>query len=149
MPSENCVVTSKTRFTYLSHDNDMDIFVNESIQTSVSDTIQIPHDDNDETCLSDQTAIDSIDDLSYCEPTIASFESESDQDTELVFRSKGLHFCNLNIRHIVPKIDELRITMAHEHCPDVFGMCEPFWRALTVSDDQMAIDGFDLIRKDR
>ena len=68
---------------------------------------------------------------------------------ELTFESKGLHFCNfLNIQHIVPKIDELRITMAHEHSPDIFGMCETFLTS-SVSDDQMAVDGFDLMRKDR
>ena len=92
--------------------------------------------------------MNSIDDRSYCEPTIAYFESDSDKNTELVFRSKGLHFCNLNIRHIVPKLDELRITMAHEHCPDIFGMCETFLTS-SISDDQMATVGFDLIRKDR
>ena len=88
------------------------------------------HKKEGETCLSDQTAMDSTDDRSFCEPTIASFESDSDQNIELVFRSKGLHFCNLNIRHIVLKIDEFRITMAHEHCLDVFGMCETFFDEL-------------------
>ena len=67
---------------------------------------------------------------------------------ELIFESKGLHFCNLNIQHIVPNIDELRITMAHEHSPDIFGMCKTFVTS-SVSDDQMAVDGFDLMRKDR
>ena len=70
--------------------------------------------------------MDNIDDLSYSEPTIASFESDSDRNTELVFRSKVLHFCNLNIRHFVLKIDELRITMTHEHCPDVLAGVRPF-----------------------
>ena len=54
----------------------------------------------------------------------------------------------MNIQHIVPKLDELRITMAHEHSPDIFGMCEAFL-TISVSDDQMAVDGFDLMHKDR
>ena len=46
------------------------------------------------------------------------------QSNDLIFKSKGLHFCNLNVHHIVPKIDKLRISMAHDKCPDLFGMCE-------------------------
>ena len=38
-------------------------------------------------------------------------------------QSYNFHFCNLDIHHIVPKIDELRISMAHDKCPDIFGMC--------------------------
>ena len=54
----------------------------------------------------------------------------------------------MNIRHSVPKIDELRISMAHDNCPDIFGMRETFLTS-SVSDNQIAIDGFNLIRKDR
>ena len=64
------------------------------------------------------------------------------------FCSKGLHLCNLNIRHIVPKVDDLRISMAQDNCPDVLGLCETFLSS-SVSDNQIALDGFDLIRKDR
>ena len=37
--------------------------------------------------------------------------------------------------------------MAHDSCPDIFGMCET---SLTdsISDDQIAIDGYDILRKD-
>ena len=77
-----------------------------------------------------------------------SLETDLDPSIELTFESKGLHFFNLNIQYIVPKIDELRITMAHEHSPDIFGMCETFFTS-SVSDDLMTVDGFDLMRKDR
>ena len=70
------------------------------------------------------------------------------QPADIVFHSKGLHFCNLNIRHIVPKVDELRIMMSHVNCPDIFGMCETFLTN-SISDDQIAIDDFEFIRKDR
>ena len=53
----------------------------------------------------------------------------------LQFSSKGLHLCNLNIRHIIPKLDELRITMAINNGPDIFGLCEAFLGD-TVSDGQ-------------
>ena len=68
------------------------------------------------------------------------------QSADIVFHSKGLHFCNLNIRHIVPKVDELRIMMSHVNCPDIFGMCETFLTN-SISDDQIAIDDFEFIRK--
>ena len=46
--------------------------------------------------------------------------------TDFVFRSKGLHMANLNIHHLLPKLDELRISMACENGPDVLGICETF-----------------------
>ena len=77
-----------------------------------------------------------------------SSEIDPSLSNDLIFKSKGLHFCNLNVHHIVPKIDELRISMAHDKCPDIFGMCETFLTA-SISDDQIAIDDFDILRKDR
>ena len=67
---------------------------------------------------------------------------------DLPFKSKGLHFCNINICHILPKIDELRIIMANNSSPDVLGVCETFLEP-HVSDNQVAIDGCEFIRKDR
>ena len=116
------------------------------IKASVSDITQSRHDD-DNVIISTpvQTTMERYIDQSYHEFTIL---SDLDQSIELTFESKGLHFCNLNIQHIVPNIDELSITMAHEHSPDIFGMCETFLTS-SVSDDQMTVDGFDLMRKDR
>ena len=74
--------------------------------------------------------------------------NECDNCTDLTFSTKGFHLSNLNIRHIVPKIDELRILMANQSCPDVIGLCETFLTC-NISDNQIAIDGFDFIRKDR
>ena len=77
-----------------------------------------------------------------------SSEIDPSLSNNLIFKSKGLHFCNLNVHHIVPKTDELRISMARDKCPDIFGMCETFLTA-SISDDQIAIDDFDILRKDR
>ena len=38
--------------------------------------------------------------------------------------------------------------MANQSCPDVIGLCETFLTC-NISDNQIAIDGFDFIRKDR
>ena len=35
-----------------------------------------------------------------------SLDTES-QNSNITFMPKGLHFCNLNIRHLTPKLDEL------------------------------------------
>ena len=89
-----------------------------------------------------------MEELSFFVKTGKLLDSDLSQPSEFVFCSKGLHFCNLNIRHIVPKLDGLRISMAHENCPDVSGMCETFLTS-SVSDNQIDIDGFDFISKDR
>ena len=61
---------------------------------------------------------------------------------------QGLHFCNLNIQHILPKLDELRILMANDKCADILGLCESFLDP-NIMDQQVAIGGYDFIRKDR
>ena len=43
---------------------------------------------------------------------------------EFDFSSKGLHICNLNVRHILPKIDDIRIVLSSKQGSDIVGMCE-------------------------
>ena len=64
------------------------------------------------------------------------------------FSSKGIHICNLNIRHILPKIDDIRITLSSENGPDILGMCETFLKK-NNPDSQLSINGFNFMRKDR
>ena len=68
--------------------------------------------------------------------------------TDFVFRSKGLHIANLNIHHLLPKLDGLRISLAYENGPDLLGICETFLNE-SISYSQLTIDGFDHIRKGR
>ena len=67
---------------------------------------------------------------------------------ELQFSSKGLHLCNLNIQHILPKLNELRVVMAKNNGPDIFCACETFLEP-NMSNNQIAIDGYVIHRKDR
>ena len=67
---------------------------------------------------------------------------------ELQFSSKGLHLCNLNIQHILPKLNELRVVMAKYNGPDIFCACETFLEP-NMSNNQIAIDGYIIHRKDR
>ena len=59
-----------------------------------------------------------------------------------------ISLCNLNLKHLVPKIDELRIVMATEECPDSLALFETFLGP-RVSDGQMALDGYIILRKNR
>ena len=79
-------------------------------------------------------------------PSCLSF-SHTDS-SELTFTSKGLHLCNLNIQHILPKLDELRILMANDKCADILGLSESFLDP-NMMDQLVAIGGYDFIRKDR
>ena len=81
-------------------------------------------------------------------PTYLSTPTPSSNGMGLTFTSKGLHFCNLNIQHILPKINELRFIVANDKCPDILGLCETFL-APNIMDSQVAIDGYDFIRKHR
>ena len=68
--------------------------------------------------------------------------------SDLNFSSRGLHICNLNIHHILPKLDNLRVIMTYENSPDIFGACETFLD-LNISDNQLAVSGYDFLRKNR
>ena len=85
------------------------------------------------------------------------FASSTDNDSlsqstfalsDLVFTSKGLHVANLNIRHLPPKVDELRIMLANGRGPDILGLCETFLDS-NIADGQITIGGYEFLRKDR
>ena len=67
---------------------------------------------------------------------------------DLTYTSKGLRIANLNIRHILPKIDELQLTIGSENGPDIVGICETFLDS-TVDNNRITINQFDVFRKDR
>ena len=69
---------------------------------------------------------DSICSLSDVATPMLSNESKTGLTSEFIYRSKGLHIANLNIRHLLPKIDEVGIAMAEENGPDIIGICETF-----------------------
>ena len=50
--------------------------------------------------------------------------------------------------NILPKIDELKILMANEKCADILGLCETFLDP-SIMDQQVAIEGYEFLRKDR
>ena len=105
--------------------------------------------------LTDQSSIDVSADISIADLS-ASFNSLTTQSSNDIadngeifnFKTKGLHVCNLNVRHILPKIDEIRLTLPHRNIPDIFGICEPFLE-IHHPDSLISVDGFHFFRKDR
>ena len=75
-------------------------------------------------------------------------DDASDDYNVFDFKSKGLHICNLNVRHILPKIDEMRMILSNTNIPDIFGICETFL-GTQHPDSLISIDGFSFFRKDR
>ena len=63
------------------------------------------------------------------------------------FRKRGLHFIHLNVNSILPKIEELR-SIAQNTKAAVIGISESKLDK-TVFDSEVAIEGYDLLRKDR
>ena len=81
---------------------------------------------------------------SYQEPNYGS--SCSGNFTDFEFISKGLHISDLNVRHLLPKIDELRIMLASKNGPDIFGLCETFLNQ-NIPDNLLSINGYQFVRK--
>ena len=119
-------------------ENEFDGSNDQTIAPSVETEVDIiPSADADSSISSSFTPI----------PTVSNGTDDT-HSTEFVFRSKGLHMANLNVRHLLPKLDELRISMACENGPDVLGICETFLND-DISCNQLTVNGFDHIRKDR
>ena len=92
---------------------------------------------------------DSVSELNSTGNTVSVESAENrTKSTDFVFSSKGLHIANLNVCHLLPKMDELHITLACENGPDIIGICETFLDN-DISDNLLAIAGYDHIRKDR
>ena len=81
---------------------------------------------------------DSICSLSDVATPMLSNESKIGLTSEFIYTSKGLHIANLNIRHLLPKIDELGIALAEENGPNIIGICETFLNS-GISSNQVTM----------
>ena len=66
----------------------------------------------------------------------------------LEYQRKGIHISNLNICHLKPKLDDVKLLLSSERNVDVFGICETFLNQ-TVEDKILNIEGYQFERKDR
>ena len=110
----------------------------DAIQNNADQPSVLPENHSSD-CLTPDSA------SSYIE---TSNNSISNVHREFTFHKKGIHVANLNVRHILPKLDELQITLGVENSPDILGICETFLDP-TVNDTQLYINDYDFIRKDR
>ena len=66
----------------------------------------------------------------------------------LICQRRGIHIGNLNIRHLKPKVDDVKVFLNKENNIDIFGVCETFLNK-TIDTTTLNIDGFKIERKDR
>ena len=64
------------------------------------------------------------------------------------FDKCGLHIANLNICHIKPKLDDIKIMLSESKNVDILGLCETFLDS-SVDDETLHIPNYHFERKDR
>ncbi|PFX11729.1 putative RNA-directed DNA polymerase from transposon X-element [Stylophora pistillata] len=60
---------------------------------------------------------------------------------------KGLRICNLNVRSLVNKMDEIRV-FCETHLPHVLSLNET-WLDSSISDSEIQLPGYSLVRRDK
>ena len=66
---------------------------------------------------------------------------------EFKFNRRGVHIANINIRHLKPKLNQVKI-MLQGSVVDSFGVCETFLNK-TINDETLHVNGYTHERKDR
>ena len=107
-----------------------------SLSTNIMD-----HVSSEASCLINQTP------KSFQSNTLGN-KTPNDISTEFRFNSRGIHMGNLNIRHLKPKLDEMKQMLNLSNNNDIFGVCETFLDK-TVDNDILSINGYTFERKDR
>lgn len=73
---------------------------------------------------------------------------ESFSSMAINFKRRGIHCCNLNIGHLKPNIDDMKILLNSSNSIDVLGLCETFLNT-SIDDRSIHVDGYKVERKDR
>ena len=66
---------------------------------------------------------------------------------ELKFNRRGIHIANLNIRHLKPKVDQMKILLDQSNSIDIFGLCKTFLNE-SIDNSSIQINGYNIERKD-
>ena len=106
---------------------------------------------NNRNCAINVTnASDNIPETSYnaCNTSMKDPGSDLQNCTTLGLVKRGLRIGNLNVRHILPKIDEIEHILQEKRSVDIFGICETFLND-KVTNNELNIDGFTFERRDR
>ena len=109
---------------------------NYTVPTSNAFNVLSESPSNSQTVCQPTAPLSELNTISHCYNDICSLsdvatpmlshENKTGFTSDFIYRSKGLHIANLNIRHLLPNIDELGIAMAEENGPDIIGICETF-----------------------
>ena len=67
---------------------------------------------------------------------------------EFQFQNKGFHICNLNIKHVKPKLDNINLILSSSNNVDIQGLCETFLNQNT-DNSILNMQGYHIERKDR
>ena len=67
---------------------------------------------------------------------------------EFRFQRKGLHNCNLNIRHVKPKLDDINLLLSSSNHIYILGLGKTFLNQNT-EDSILNMQGYHIERKDR
>ena len=62
--------------------------------------------------------------------------------------SKGIHIANLNIQHLLPKLDEIKYQLTRTNSNKILGLCETFLTE-NACDNILHIPGYTFERRDR
>ena len=75
-------------------------------------------------------------------------QESDDQIGSFVENKNGLNFLHLNIHHIYPKLDEIKLLLSSHINIDVMAFCETFLNE-TFTNSELDLPNFNLYRKDR
>ena len=100
-----------------------------------NDTMLTNH--SSETKNSDKSVID------QCNPGIKQIK-----DISFNFMEPGLRIANLNIQHLLPKLEEINYHLQNKNSPDVLGLCETFL-SNHINNDLLHLQNYVIERKDR
>ena len=129
MHNDNFISIKKNRLSYLNIDTDVTDLVSKFTQDSVSDTNQ---ELSANKCIlntsisslsAEKCSIPNNEEANCINLSDLSSEIEHSLSTDLMFKSKGLHFCNLNVHHMDPKIDEFHSFQCHMTIALIFLVC--------------------------
>ena len=73
---------------------------------------------------------------------------EINEHVNFKFNRRGFHICNLNIRHLKPKLDDVKLLLRFSNSVDILGICEMFLNK-NGDDQTVGIEGYTFERKDR
>lgn len=64
------------------------------------------------------------------------------------FMAKGFHIAYLNIRHLMPKLDEIELLLTSSETCHILGLCETFLTK-SITNKEITIPGYNHERRDR